>query len=145
MICVDASLAAKWVLPEDYSDEALALYSASAELGEPIVAPALLPYEVTNILHLRTIRSDLSSPDAQTLLARFLAFPVLLQESPRLHERALSLAALFDLSATYDAHYLALAEQLECAFWTDDRRLLRQLNGKASYVHWIGDYREAGS
>ena len=145
MICVDASLAAKWILPEEYSEEALALYSASARSGEPIVAPALLPYEVTNILRLRTIRSDLSSTDAQTLLTRFLAFPVLLQESPRLHERALSLAALFNLAATYDAHYLALAEQLECAFWTDDRRLLRQLNGKASYVHWIGDYSEAGS
>jgi predicted nucleic acid-binding protein len=78
-------------------------------------------------------------------LIQFLAFPVVLQSSPSLHEHALSLTAKFDLSAGYDAHYLALAEQLECAFWTDDRRLLRQLNGKVPYVNWIGDYREAGS
>ncbi|MGH2344538.1 MAG: type II toxin-antitoxin system VapC family toxin [Chloroflexota bacterium] len=145
MICVDASLAAKWVLPEEYSEEALALYIASVNSGEPIVAPALLPYELTNILRLRTLRTGLSSIDAQTLLTRFLAFPVLLQDSPSLHVRALSLSTLFNLPATYDAHYLALAEQVACAFWTDDRRLLRQLNGKAPYVHWIGDYREGGS
>ncbi|HVC82743.1 MAG TPA: type II toxin-antitoxin system VapC family toxin [Chloroflexota bacterium] len=143
MICVDASLAAKWVLPEEYSKEALALYRASANAGESIVAPTLLPYEVTNILRLRTSRAALSLADARTLLTRFLAFPVLLQSSSSLHERALNLAARFDLPATYDAHYLALAEQAACPFWTDDRRLLRQLNGRAPYARWIGDYREA--
>jgi hypothetical protein len=55
VICVDASLAAKWVLPEDYSDQALALFTATAEAGEPIVAPSLLPSEVTNIIRRRML------------------------------------------------------------------------------------------
>lgn len=42
---------------------------------------------------------------------------------------ALELTVLHNLPAAYDAHYVALAEQLACAFWTDDQRLLHTLGG----------------
>jgi predicted nucleic acid-binding protein len=53
MICVDASVAVKWILNEENSDRANALYRAAMRTGETIVAPPLLPLEVTNILRQR--------------------------------------------------------------------------------------------
>jgi hypothetical protein len=35
----------------------------------------------------------------------------------------------FSLPATYDAHYLALAERENCEFWTADTRLFNAIKG----------------
>lgn len=58
MICVDASVAGKWILEEEQSDRAKALYRSALLAREPIVAPPLLPTEVTNILRQRTHAQD---------------------------------------------------------------------------------------
>ena len=50
MICVDASLAIKWILEEEHTAQAEALYRATLLAGERIIAPPLLPIEATNIL-----------------------------------------------------------------------------------------------
>ena len=140
MICVDASVAAKWILAEEYSDKALRLYQDAVANGQSIVAPTLLPYEVTNILRLRTLRGSLPAGQAQPLLAQYLTFPIRLLSPETLHREALRLSESFALPAAYDAHYLALAQLLSCELWTDDRRLLRQLGGKLTFVRAIGEY-----
>jgi len=140
MICVDASVAAKWVLPEEYSDRALALYTATIETGEPIVAPTLLPIEVANVMRQRMVREHLSLADATQLFSQFLRFPITYPAADHLSLRALSLAATYNLPAVYDAQYLALAEELSCPLWTADRRLLHAVLSKLSYVHAISDY-----
>ena len=56
MICVDASVAAKWILPEEHSARALALVTTAARAGEAIVAPPLMPFEIANILRRRIVR-----------------------------------------------------------------------------------------
>lgn len=53
---------------------------------------------------------------------------------------ALTVADAQNLSATYDAQYIALAEQLGCEFWTDDRRLVRQVSATLPSVRWLGDF-----
>ena|GEM_PF-3721782 len=53
MICVDASVAAKWLFPEEYSAQALSLVNHAAAAKERIIAPALLPIEITNIIRQR--------------------------------------------------------------------------------------------
>jgi predicted nucleic acid-binding protein len=108
--------------------------------GQSIVAPTLLPYEVTNILRLRTLRGSLPAGQAQPLLAQYLTFPIRLLSPETLHREALRLSESFALPAAYDAHYLALAQLLSCELWTDDRRLLRQLGGKLTFVRAIGEY-----
>ena len=114
MICIDASVAAKWIVPEEYSEQALALYTASIVAGEPIVAPTLLPIEVTNILRRRMVRDGLTLEDAKLLLFRFLSFPIRYPALDPLHLRALEISATYDLPAIYDAQYLAVAEYLFC-------------------------------
>lgn len=141
MICVDASVAAKWILPEEHSEQADALYTASIRAGEPVVAPPLLPVEVTNILRQR-MRGErpISLAEATELLERFLAIQLSITTSPGLHRQALELADRYQLPAVYDAHYVALAQILECELWTADRRLLRTLHGRLDFVKWIGDF-----
>jgi predicted nucleic acid-binding protein len=145
MICIDASVAAKWVFEEEYSQQAVALAEDCRKTRQRLVGPALLPVEVSNVVRLRISRDGLSLADAEDALERFLAFSVALRpntsrEQEALYVRALRLAVEHDLPAVYDAQYIALAETLGCTLWTDDRRLLRLLGGRVAYVKWIADY-----
>ncbi len=141
MIVVDASVAAKWILPEEFSDNAKALYRAAVQTGEPIVAPPHFPAEVTNILRQRMRRTPpLPRGDALQLLTDFAAFPVDLLAPSGLHKQALILADDHDLPAVYDAYYVVLAQMQSCELWTDDRRLLRLLAGKLPFVRPVAAY-----
>ena len=140
MICVDSSVAAKWILPETHGDLALALVTDAASSGAAIIAPSLLPYEVANILRKRMLRESMPLAVADDLFAEFLDYAVDLTEASLLTRRALAIADRFGLPAVYDAHYLALAEQVGCNLWTDDQRLLRQVGGHLASVRWIGAY-----
>ena len=144
MICVDASIAIKWLFPEEYSEQALDLIAAAARARERVIAPHLLPVEVANIIRQRMRVYDLPLDQARLLLARFFAYRITLRSSPALHDLALNIAANYNLPAVYDAHYIALAQQLGCNLWTDDRRLLRSLRGRLPFVKAIADY-SAGS
>ena len=141
MICVDASVAVKWILDEERSDRAIALYDAVVRAGQSIVAPPLLPIEATNILRQRMrANPGLSLIDATDQLNDFLALPIEYRNPAGLHFQALVLADALGLPATYDAHYLALAEHLGCELWTDDQRLIRQVAASLPFVRWIGDH-----
>jgi predicted nucleic acid-binding protein len=131
----------KWILNEERSDRARALYQAVHRAGESIVAPTLLPLEVTNILRQRMRTKDgLSLVEAARQLDDFLAFPIEFHNPVGLHFQALVLADELGLPATYDAHYLALAEHLGCELWTDDQRLIRHVTNSLPFVRWIGDH-----
>lgn len=141
MICLDASVAVKLVLDEDWSEAVDALYAASVAANDSIVAPPLLWIEVTNIVFQRTRRQDgLLLAEATAQLDRFLGFRIELHNPDGLHRRALALAHAFGLPAAYDAHYLALAEVFSCTLWTDDRRLLRAIGDRLPLVRRISDY-----
>ena len=147
MICVDASLAAKWIFPEEpFSTQAEALYQDTISAAKRVVAPPLLPIEVTNIVRQRMRRGKapekplLSLPQAQEALDLFQAFSVELIMLSELHQQALELVATHDLPAVYDAHYVALAQLLGCPFWTADQKLTNTLRSKLPFVQWIGNY-----
>ena len=136
---VDASLAVKWLLEEEYSDNANSLARSWADTGTTPVAPYLMPVEVTNVLHRRVVRGELIVDAAISLLETLLASGVELRETPRIHVRALELADQLQQGAVYDAHYLALAESLDCEMWTADVRLFRSAGSGPVTVKWIGD------
>jgi predicted nucleic acid-binding protein len=141
MIVVDASLAAKWLFPEEeHSDKALALLTATLQASEPVLAPPLLPSEVANTIRQRMRRDALPLDTALALLEQFLAVPLTLTAPDQLYRRTLAIADAHGLPATYDAHYLALAELLGCELWTDDQRLLRLVGNTLRFVRSIGDY-----
>jgi predicted nucleic acid-binding protein len=141
-VVVDASVAIKWIVAEEFADQAEALLIDHASL--PIVCPPPLASEVTNALYQRTHRSDpathLTIDEAHDALVRFLAVGVELVSPPDLYERAFAFARTHRLPNVYDSLSIALAQVLEVDLWTDDRELLAAIGPAAPWVRWIRDY-----
>lgn len=55
----------------------------------------------------------------------------------QLHQQALKIATTYRLPATYDAHYLALAERLNIELWTADRRLFNAVHSSLIWVKML--------
>jgi predicted nucleic acid-binding protein len=100
-----------------------------------LVAPALLYYEVTNGLYRYQRAGTLPSEAVEKALAAALALPIELVSNKELHARARNVATMYNLSATYDAHYLALAQWMEVDLWTADIRLVNSL--KPFKLSWV--------
>jgi predicted nucleic acid-binding protein len=137
-ICVDANLVIRRVAePENRLVQEL--WERWAAHRQPLVAPALLRYEVTNVLY-RTQRAGLLSPEARRdLLAAALALPIEVHGDTALHQEAADLAERIGLPAAYDAHYLALAQRLGTEFWTTDERLGRAVRPTLPWVRLVGE------
>ncbi len=124
-VCVDASFVIRSLESADSHSSAIRLWIEWHEAGRPVIAPTLLYYEITNALHRYVVHGELLPEEASELLEMALRLDITLYGDNDLHRRALKLAKSFSLSATYDAHYLALAERLGAEFWTADKRLVR--------------------
>jgi len=90
--------------------------------AEPLVAPHLMPVEVTNILRRSEAAGDITPDSATLALEDLLALPVDLV--PYLPFAARVWQVRGDLTA-YDAWYVAVAEGLNVALATLDARLAR--------------------
>ena len=142
IVVVDASIALKWTINEADSNTALALLADWTYRGVEVHAPCMLAYEVTNALYRRTSKGEIPFYDARRGLTEII-YKVIdfdYPEEPDFNIRAMELGQQFGLPATYDSHYLALAESKECELWTADLRMWNSVKGKLDWVHWIGDY-----
>ena len=145
VVVVDASLAIKWVLRENHTDEARDLLAQWTAQGFTLLAPSLFVYEVTNVLYRRTQRSVLTIAEVRTALQDLLAIGPELDDpiDSALSFAAMNIAQRTGRAATYDAHYLALAEREGCECWTADERLWNATHATCPYVRWIGNWRPA--
>ena len=116
-VVVDASLALKWVLEEEYTEKALALRDQWRVTGQAVIAPSIFRSEVTNALHQSSRQGHLSRSDAAEALDILLSL-VAIRDPIELYSRALVLAGDMALGSTYDALYVALAESEGCDMWT---------------------------
>jgi predicted nucleic acid-binding protein len=94
--------------------------------------------ETANILWKKKQRGELSRADADDILTKIIALPLMR------HPEAPLLAAAFDLAdrlqrTVYDCLYLALAIQLQAKLVTADLRFYNALQGtpEASHLCWI--------
>jgi predicted nucleic acid-binding protein len=145
VVVVDASLVLKWIILEPDSEKALALLTKWSNEGVEMHAPALLAYEVTNSLY-QKVRSGKYTLDGakQSLLdVIFTELELDFSQDAALSIRTLEFADRFGLQATYDPHYLALAEREGCELWTADTRMWRIVRSELPWVRWIGDYQPA--
>lgn len=138
-VVVDASVAVKWLVREEHTDRALAILSAWHDDEVTPAAPYLLPFEVANALHRRVTRNQLSVGDTARMISQLLSSRLELHQTVELHVRALALATELQQGAVYDAHYLALAEEIGCELWTADERFHRAARQAARNVRWIGE------
>jgi len=121
---LDASVAAKWVLPEPDGASAVRLFDRYAAGEISLIAPDLLLAEVASLLAKRHRRKRISAEQARE------AFRLMTDAAPKLFDTGLRLHRALDLSLRYrmslrDCLYLALAIEHDCPFLTADRRLFR--------------------
>ena len=143
-LVVDASVAAKWLLPEQdeaHADLALALL-ARFEAGDlELLAPAHIRFEIPSVLTMATLRTParLSPARAHAALEAFLDLPLLTFAYTPLLSAGFPLARQHGL-AYYDAVYLALAQRELAPLITADRRAYVRM-ARLPEALWLGDWR----
>lgn len=118
-LVVDASVALKWVLPEEGRDRALGLLTE-----DELIAPDLLHVECANALTMRVRRGLISPVDASDALHVILNAPVLIRTSASLVSKAHDLSIELQ-STAYDSLYLALAVAEGAVLVTADEKFAR--------------------
>lgn len=137
-VVVDASVAVKWVLTEEHTDDALRLWDRWQAAAERILAPRLFRAEVTNVMHQQVRHGRLGYPDASEALDALLSI-VAVSEPDGLYARAFAIANALGLGSTYDAVYLALADAEGCEMWTADLRFVRAAQDGFPRLRFIGE------
>lgn len=133
---VDASVAAKWVVEEQYSDRAATLLNS-----ESLHAPSHWRAEAVNVLWAKVFHGDLTAEDAEERMQILLRAPIIDTPIETLMPRAFAIAVAHMITI-YDALYVALAEAGGMQMVTADERLIRRLSGAAALAKllvWVGD------
>jgi len=128
-VVVDASLVLKLVLPEPYSETAQTLWMAWIASDIEICAPCHLEFETVSVIRNRVYRNLLTAEQGAAAYHALLEHEITLMHPEGLHERAWQFAETYHRPTAYDAYYLALADELDCEFWTADDRLIRAAVG----------------
>lgn len=120
---LDASIAVKWILPEEDSSQAQQLRDQIISGEVVVVAPDTFPVEVAHALTRAERRQLILTGQALLGLELILSDgPHLLPYVPLL-PRAIELASEKRIGV-YDCLYVALAEELACDLITADARLV---------------------
>jgi predicted nucleic acid-binding protein len=133
-IVADTSVLIKWLKTrdEDLLKEARGLLAEVEARPVEVHVPALLLYEVGNVLLLKTRLGATGLADAMDRLET-LPFMVAPPATP-LMKRAARLGRELNLTF-YDASFLALAVELDCPFITADRRLYERVRSLPRVRH----------
>ena len=133
---LDCSVAAKWVLPEEDREPALALFDRYAAGEVTLIAPDIFLAEFASLVAKRHRRKEISAEQARE------AFQLIAKCAPRLFDtqqrlgRALEVSLRYQLSL-WDCCYLTLAIEKQCTVVTADKRLFRATKGKLSFVRML--------
>lgn len=141
LVCVDASFAAKLVLPEEDSYLATSLWRSWQEDNSRVIAPSLITWEVANTIRKTIRRGRLPEETADGIFTTFLNLPITISAYEVLPIAAWRDFVIgFDLCVTpYDATYLVTARTAECELWTADDRLVRTVGDDLPWVRSLSD------
>lgn len=133
---VDASVAAKWFLNEEFAEPARRLRAFQSDLH----VPRFFLLEFGHVICKKLRRAEIDRADAIRMIETVLQLPIQRHDDEVLLANALQFA--FEThSGLYDSLYLSLAVHLSCAFVTADRRFMKKVAGSrfADHALWIED------
>jgi predicted nucleic acid-binding protein len=130
---LDSSVAFKWLVPEKDSPKALKLRDEFNQEMVELIAPDILPVEITHALT-RAERQKRITPAKGAILLKDL-----LQNLPVLHAYLPLLPLAYAISSkmhvgVYDCLYIGLAEQEDCELVTADDKLVKNLQKRFPFV-----------
>ena len=136
---VDASVAAKWLLPaagEGLLDQANRLVALHVRRELQLLAPDLIEAELGNVLWKAVRRNRISQAEAENSLRNFTALAIQVIPTSDLLDQALHIAVACDRTF-YHSLYVALALSTKTELITADERLVNAL-GSRFPVRWLG-------
>lgn len=116
-LVIDASVALKWVINENQSDEALILLDQL----DTIVCPEIFFIEIDAVLTKRVRMRELTIAEAKEKKGYFRRLPCQLIPANKIGDEAFELSTIFNLSY-YDALYLVTSIKYERVLYTADIR-----------------------
>jgi len=137
LLVLDASVAIKAILPNPLQGHCRALVETFAEV-QP-VSPALWGHETTSAISKTVHFGQITEAEGRLALEQLAALNVQLF-TPNLEQNQAAFDWTIQLkrAAAYDSYYLALAQSLNCDFWTADSRLFNALKDERfKWLHWI--------
>ena len=140
-LCVDPSVAVKWVVGEEDAPLALDLLDDALHRPMEILAPTHIVAEVADAIYKRYRAGVIDLEELRSSMRAFISLPVRLVHTDAVAERALEIAVRFRLPTPYDGFYVAVAELLDCDLWTADSRLVNALGARIPRLHVLSTYR----
>ncbi|MBK8988292.1 MAG: type II toxin-antitoxin system VapC family toxin [Chloroflexi bacterium] len=123
-LVIDANLTFRYLLPGEAHEQLRPLFHQWEAQGVTLIAPTLWAYETASIISKTVHFGHLTEAEGEALLQMAGAFTVqLIPPDGELLSRAYTWTRRLNQAAAYDSFYLALAERLNCDFWTADLRL----------------------
>jgi predicted nucleic acid-binding protein len=136
-VCVDASLALRWIIPSQRDLQADSLLEKWDQAGIELIGPPLFDDEITSVLRLYVFRKILLPEQGDRAFSLFRELNVTIVNPAELCQIAWELAKKYDRPRTCDMQYLAMAELEDCELWTGDERLINALKEKNKRIHGI--------
>lgn len=140
LVCVDASLIVRMLVPGPYSPNALVLLSKWSQKQTSLIAPALLAFEVVSVLRLYVYQKKLTAEEGEAALEQFMQMGIRLSHRRGIYPLAWDLTQKFKRPRAYDTSYLALAQMNDCEFWTADKKLYSVVKQDLPWVQWVAEY-----
>jgi len=134
---VDANVILRAFFPDEAQEQAQALVGEHIAGRIKLLAPALLPYELSNAVWQAERRGRISRTQADEVLQAMAGLEI--EIIAQTWGVMLPLARQFDRSA-YDAAYLVLAQETGQPLLTGDLRLYNAVHTSLDWVLWIEDY-----
>ncbi len=141
-VVVDANiLIAFGLADEPLHTQAKQVLSAWQTTNEHLTAPRLFRSEITAVVRKAVYQQRMTIEQGRVMLSQLLAYPVEFHEDDALLKEAYELAVRFNRPRAYDSQYMALAQRLNCDFWTADERLANSTQGQFPHIRWLGHWK----
>ncbi len=139
-VVIDASVVLKWYLDdEELGAKAINILTHYVSGDLNIFAPSLLEYEVMNGLKIAQKRGRIDKKSHLSGIEGFFNLEITVFNASHFSNKTLDILSFFDISS-YDASYLALAENEKSPFVTADKVLYNKVHRKLKYVKWLEEF-----